>query len=286
LSRSSFNQISSRVDWYTPDERTDRPSLGAVHGTSATLLVDGGASVQHLGAFVAQLTTRGRPPIVAIALTHWHWDHSFGSAAVDAPVIAHIETARELATQASYSWTDEALDERVRDGREIEFCAEMLRLEWGGDRTGLRIVTPTVTFESEHVVDLGGVRAVIRHVGGDHARDSSVIYVPEDRVLFLGDCLYRRLYAVEPLRTAVGVLNLVSALTAFEPEIVIGGHEDRPSGAREYAACLAKLKAAAELVARQGEAARDAMASDDSELQELIGSLLTGTRLSVGLYKP
>jgi hypothetical protein len=60
-------------------------------------------------------------------------------------VIAHRDTAAALAVQAGYDWSDAALDEQVRDGREIAICAEMLRLELP-DRSGLRIVPPAETF--------------------------------------------------------------------------------------------------------------------------------------------
>lgn len=38
-------------------------------------------------------------------------------------------------------------------------------------------------------LDLGGARAQVRHVGGDHADDSTVMFVEPDGLLFLGDCL-------------------------------------------------------------------------------------------------
>jgi len=77
-----FEEVSIHVDRFTPDERTDRPNLGAVHGTQGTLLVEGGASPAHPSSFVAELERRGRPPIIAVALTHWPWDHSFAAAAL------------------------------------------------------------------------------------------------------------------------------------------------------------------------------------------------------------
>ena len=43
-----FENLTEHVDRFTPDDRTDRPALGAVHGLSATLIVEGGASVEHL----------------------------------------------------------------------------------------------------------------------------------------------------------------------------------------------------------------------------------------------
>src|SRR5215472_12880478 len=124
---SEFRTLSPHVDMFTPDDRTDRPALGAVHGERGTLLVEGGASTAHLGAFVAELERRGRPPVAGIVLTHWHWDHSFGSAAVNAPVIAHRLSAEALARQAKFDWSDEALDARVAAGTELAFCRDMMK---------------------------------------------------------------------------------------------------------------------------------------------------------------
>ncbi len=273
-----FEEISAHVDRYTPDDRTDRPALGAVRGARGTLIVEGGASVAHLGAFAAELAARGRPPVVAIALTHWHWDHSFGSAAVAAPVIAHADTAAELAVQAAYDWSDAALEERVRDGREIAFCAECLRLELP-DRSDLEIVLPSETFTERHAVDLGGVRADIVHVGGDHAADSCVIHVPGDDVLFLGDCLYQRLYAPEPMLTIAGVRALIDRVEPFPVAVAVEGHNDETDDTAGLAARLAQLRRAADLVETEGRGAAARVAGDE-DMAELVGFLLVGEELA------
>jgi glyoxylase-like metal-dependent hydrolase (beta-lactamase superfamily II) len=269
-----FEEISAHVDRYTPDDRSDRPALGAIRGTRGTLVVDGGASVAHLGAFAAELAARGRPPVVGIVLTHWHWDHSFGSAAIDAPVIAHADTAAELAVQAAYDWSDDALDQRVRDGREIAFCAEFLRVELP-DRSDLEIVLPSETFTGRHTVDLGGVRADIVHVGGDHAADSCAIHVPGDDVLFLGDCLYQRLYAPEPLLTIAGVRALLDRVEPFPVAVAVEGHNDETADAAGFASRLAELRRAADLVEVEGAGAA-ALVAGDEDMAELVGFLLVG----------
>lgn len=272
-----FEELSAHVDRFTPDDRFDRPALGAVHGDRATLLVDGGASEAHLSAFAAELGARGRPPVTAIALTHWHWDHSFGSAAVPVPVIAHRETADALALQATYDWSDAALDERVRDGREIAFAAEMIRLELP-DRSALRIVVPTDTYADRRSVDLGGVVADLVHVGGDHAADSCVIHAPGDDVLFLGDCLYQRLYAPEPCLTVSGVRTLTAALERFPVALAVEGHADDVHDAAGFQARLAELRHAADLVeAHRADAVRHT--GGDADLAETIGFLLVGEGL-------
>ena len=180
--------------------RAQRPSVRSPpsRGRDATILLDVGASVAHTGGFLRELEALGLPPLRLAVLTHWHWDHSFGGAALAAPIAAHRMTAAELAREAALDWSDAALDARVQSGAELAFCAEMIRVELP-DRSDLRIVEPVVVFGDEGLeLQLGGVTCTVRHVGGDHAADSCVIHVVEDGLLFLGDCLYERLHAPEP----------------------------------------------------------------------------------------
>jgi glyoxylase-like metal-dependent hydrolase (beta-lactamase superfamily II) len=276
MSDSEFRTLSAHVDMFTPDERRDRPALGAVHGEHGMLLVEGGASTAHLVAFVAELERRGRPPVVGIVLTHWHWDHSFGSAAVDTPVIAHRLSAEALTRQAAFDWSDEALDARVAAGTELDFCRDMMKLEMP-DRSRLRIVLPSVVVDEHHAVELGGATAVIDHVGGDHAPDSLAVYVPEDRVIFLGDCLYQRLHAPVEHLTVAGVRALTDRLARYDVAIAVEGHNDDVADAGGFAARLAALRSAADLVERYGDAAV-AHAVGDEDVEEAVGFLLAGER--------
>jgi hypothetical protein len=53
----------------------------------------------------------------------------------------------------------------------------------------VRIAPADIVFRDGLDLVLGSVRVQVRHVGGDHADDSTVMYEP-DGLLFLGDCLY------------------------------------------------------------------------------------------------
>ena len=94
----------------------------------------------------------------------------------------------------------------------------MIRVELP-DRSDLRIVVPTDIVEGSRTFDLGGVTAVVQHVGGDHAPDSLVVYAVEDRVLFLGDCLYQKLHAPQEMLTIAGVRGLLGALAPFDVDL-------------------------------------------------------------------
>jgi glyoxylase-like metal-dependent hydrolase (beta-lactamase superfamily II) len=248
-----FEEVSPRVDRFTPDERTDRPVLGAIRGTAGTLIVDGGASPAHLAAFAAELEARDRPPIIGIALTHWHWDHSFGSAALDVPVLASERTAAGVAVQAGYAWDEATLRQRVDDGLELAFSLPHLLEELSEDeRASLRIVVPQVTFAEAHHVDLGDTTVELRWVGGDHADDSIVVWEPEDRVLFLGDALYQCLWGDPAYLTVAGTRALLERLAPFDPAFALEGHDPDVADAAAYASRLDELRRACDLVEQHG----------------------------------
>jgi glyoxylase-like metal-dependent hydrolase (beta-lactamase superfamily II) len=221
----TFKQVSPHVYWLSPYSETDRPALAAVVGTERTLMLDTGNSAAHVAAFLAELTPAGiRHPAYA-AITHWHWDHIFGGSALNIPLIAHELTAKEIALQASYDWSDDALDQRVTDGLEITFCSDMIKKELP-DRSDLVIALPDMVFKGELTLNLGGVTCQLTHVGGDHALDSVVMYIPEDKVLFLGDCLYQAIYAPQRYYRVSEQLALVDRLSKYEVEVAIMGHHD------------------------------------------------------------
>ncbi|EPE60510.1 metallo-beta-lactamase superfamily protein [Exiguobacterium sp. S17] len=220
----TLERYSDRFCYMTPVSETDRPIIGAVVGDTHTLMIDAGNSEAHANLFIDSLVERGirRPSLVA--LTHWHWDHIFGLSALhDTVSVASGATKARMERLIPYNWDDKSLDERVESGIEIAFCAEAIRLEFGGTRS-IQVVLPTVTFDDALTLDLGGVHVLLKHVGGDHTADAVVAYIPEEKVLFLGDALYANLYAPSWRMTAGETLRLLSVLDTFEAEAYVWSH--------------------------------------------------------------
>ncbi|MEO9175960.1 MAG: MBL fold metallo-hydrolase, partial [Gaiellales bacterium] len=266
-----LERASEHVWRFTPDERTDRPALAAVAGDDSTVLLDVGASVAHTASFLEALAPIGLPPLRLAVLTHWHWDHAFGGAALDVPIAAHRITADELAREAAYDWSDAALARRVETGAELAFCAEMIALELP-DRSDLRIVEPQIVFDDEGLeLRLGGVTCEVRLVGGDHAADSCVIHVLEDGLVFLGDCLSHRLHAPVPHRTVSRTRESVELVGAYRAEVAILGHHPPLLDRAGLTVELGLLTSALERVEQLGAGALETAASeDDREELELL----------------
>jgi glyoxylase-like metal-dependent hydrolase (beta-lactamase superfamily II) len=227
----TLQQAGPRVWWSLPDPTTDRPVLGAVAGSDATLMVDAGNSPAHARAFLDALRERGLPPVRYLVYTHWHWDHVWGASEVlrqHAPVlIAHEITAARVREQAQMAWNDASLDDRVSRGPEVAFCRDHMRAEMPS-RDGLVILPPTVIFRDSLEIDLGGARCLLRHVGGDHAPDSTLIHVPEDEVLFAGDAMYPSLYSQVPHYRRDGFLDLLDRVLGHGAELHLLSHDADP----------------------------------------------------------
>ena len=224
MTQPSLKRVTEHVAWLPPAD-PDRPSLAAVVGTLQTLMLDIGASPAHTGLFLRELSAEGLPAPTLAVLSHWHWDHVFGMGALEVPILAHEETARQLEPLRGYDWSDEALDARVQTGEEAEMCARDIKLEMPSPRE-VTLRAPDIVFEEGLELNLGGVTCHILHVGGDHAADSCIVHVEPDGLVFLGDCLYDSIYAPERYYTADKVFPLLDRVLALKAEYYIAGHGD------------------------------------------------------------
>ena len=78
-----LKQLTDRVFYSMFDKTADRPVLGYVNGQKYSFMIDAGNSQKHVELFYEALCRKGlkKPDITAV--THWHWDHTFGMHGVD-----------------------------------------------------------------------------------------------------------------------------------------------------------------------------------------------------------
>ena len=243
----AIHPLTERV-WYSdPVAAVDRPALGIAAGERASLLIDGGNSPAHVGELLAAAESLPIPPLSAIALTHWHWDHCFGAVSTGLPVIACRETERRLRWMRSLSWTDTAIAERVAQGTEMEFCRENIAIEWPGDDRRIQVPAAGRVYAGSLTLDLGGLTARLLPVESDHAPDCRIVHLPEERVVFLGDCLYLNMDREPWYRTAKSTRELLAALLALDADWYVPAHHglyDR-DGFRRWAETMLRLSHAA-----------------------------------------
>jgi glyoxylase-like metal-dependent hydrolase (beta-lactamase superfamily II) len=238
---SAPTRITDHVYWLPPAP-PDRPSLCAVTGGRGTIWLDAGSSAAHAREFSHFLAEQGVEKPSHVVFTHSHWDHVFGAAELGAYVVAHERTAAYLEQLAATDWSDEELDRRVASGENSREHAQNVKAELPSPRE-VRIAPAEIVFREGLDFDLGHVQIQVRHVGGDHAHDSSVMYVEPDRVLFLGDCLYE---APSGGYTAERLLPLIGAVQSFGAELFVEGHSETVLSAAELDELIAEAGATVE----------------------------------------
>lgn len=166
-----------------------RSNCGMIQTTEGVVLVDTTARPVDIQAYLG-LAEVSAADICLILLTHSHSDHTSGIPLFDCPVLAHKLTRQRIAKR-------------------------------GTDRA--RKQMPTKVFEDRRDLDVGGVKLEVIHAGG-HTPGSSVVWLPETRVLFVGDLIFEGRY---PFLATAHVPNLMEALRwipSFGAQVIVPGH--------------------------------------------------------------
>lgn len=105
--------------------------------------------------------------------------------------------------------------------------------------TGLDGTEPafaTVTFHSDHVLELGGRVIEVRHVGAAHTSGDSFVWLPQERIVFTGDIVYvGRTPGIMEFSDSAAWLDSFAAIEALDPVYVVPGHGPLTTLARAQA---------------------------------------------------
>lgn len=175
----ALKKLTDRVLYYPHQPETDRPMLAYIKGEKFSLAIDAGSSAGHVDEFYAALQGEGLAKPDFTVITHWHWDHTFGMHRIHGLSIAHRETnaalTREMARLAEPAHRDFLKEDDACLGREYAGGKDIV------------VVQADLEFAQELTLRLGGMTARIFHAQSPHSEDTALIYIPEEKMLFLGD---------------------------------------------------------------------------------------------------
>ncbi|MDL2237812.1 MBL fold metallo-hydrolase [Christensenellaceae bacterium OttesenSCG-928-K19] len=181
-----FTELTKKIYYLTYEEKRDRPVLGYVNGERFSLAVDAGGSPAHANLFYDALYREGLALPEYTAITHWHWDHTFGMCAVSGKTVAHVNTGLRLQKMSGWAWSDSAIQERIKTGEDIFHDDVCMQAEYPHPEE-ICVVLPDILFSDKVLIDLGGVHCHIMKIPSPHSDDTTAILVQEEKVLFLGD---------------------------------------------------------------------------------------------------
>ena len=118
-----FEKLTEHIYVRPQEPYTDRPNIGLICGKGRALLYDAGNSAANVALLRRELSEAGLPQPDLVALSHWHWDHTFGMHAWGVPTIAGRETNRHLREMQRWRWDDASMQERLDRKEDIVFCS-------------------------------------------------------------------------------------------------------------------------------------------------------------------
>jgi glyoxylase-like metal-dependent hydrolase (beta-lactamase superfamily II) len=243
------------------------PNVGIVVGTRGTLVIDTGLGARNGQAIVREMQKVSKTPELYLATTHFHPEHDLGAGGFPAQtrMIRSNDQQQEIAADGAATKT-----------RFMGFSplhAELLETA--------EYRKADISFDKEHLLDLGGVRVRIIAMGYNHTRGDTAFFVEPDGVLFSGD-------VVMPVLPNVGNSTFArwhASLDLFDrlqPTRIVPSHGamgDRAMVAT-YRTFLQTVQRRAAELKKQGRSADEAVATVSAELASTYpngGGRLTGS---------
>ncbi len=176
-----LHKLTERILYMDHEPECDRPMLVYIKGEKYSLAIDAGYSARHVNKFYKLLEEEGLSLPDFTAITHWHYDHTYGMYCTSGYCIAHKKTneflCEEMNKALDAGYVDFMKKEDIRFAREYEGINEVT------------IIPAQLEFEDVLRLDLGGLTAEIFYTVAPHSEDSVCIYIAQEKVLFLGDCI-------------------------------------------------------------------------------------------------
>ncbi|GAB3667433.1 MBL fold metallo-hydrolase [Nocardioides korecus] len=180
-------------------------NTGFMVGRSGVVSVDTCATADRTSAYLRAISDVTDRPVRTLVNTHHHGDHTYGNYLLPGATIVGHQKVRD----ALLAW-----------GRPPA-PAYWEPVDWGH----VELAPPFLTYESELRVYVDQMRCDVRYVGRPaHTVADSIVWLPQERVLFAGDLLFNGVTPLMSHGSVSGALAVLDDLEALSPEVVVPGH--------------------------------------------------------------
>ena len=273
---NATEKITDHV-YVIPDNNVGQvPNVGIIVGTRGTLVVDTGLGTRNGQTIAREMQKVSKTPELYLATTHFHPEHDLGAGGFP----PHTKMIRSKAQIAEIEAS--GLETAVRFSGFSPLHAELL--------AGAEFRRADITFDQEHILDLGGVRVRILAMGYNHTRGDTAFFVEPDGVLFSGDVVMTALPNVGGASFAQWLASM-DRFEALRPTRIVPSHGPMGDAAMitAYRTFLQTVQRRVGELKKQGRTIDEATAAVTAELQSKYpggGNRLAGTIRSAYTQAP
>jgi glyoxylase-like metal-dependent hydrolase (beta-lactamase superfamily II) len=232
------------------------PNVGIVVGSKATLVIDTGLGPRNGQTVLREVEKVSKNQTLYVMGTHFHAEHILGES-VFPPTVkvirarAQQQDIDEFGVQPNFAARSPAMAELVKD-------AQFRRAD--------------EIFDTEKILDLGGVRVRLLWYGGTHTNGDTLIFIEGDNVLFAGDVIMNRRFLAfnAMMRSSVQAwISSLDKLAPLRPTRIVPSHGEMGDGSlietnRTY---LRALQSRAAELKREGKSADQAADTISAEFK-------------------
>ena len=204
--RVSFDKLSDHAYAYTAE---GDPNTGIVVGDDAAMVIDTQATPVMAQDVIRRVREVTDKPIRYVVLSHYHAVRVLGASAYGAD---HVIASRDTYDLIVERGEADKASEIGRFPRLFRAVESVPGLTW-----------PTLVFEKRMTLRLGKLQVEIMQLGRGHTKGDTVVWLPQDKVLFSGDLVE---YDATPYTGDAYLTDwpaTLDAIAALKPEKLVPG---------------------------------------------------------------
>jgi len=184
-----------------------RSNAGLIVGSEYAVVVDSLTTIDLTQGFIDEIRKITDKPVRYLINTHHHGDHTWGN---------HLFTGTQIICHRRCR--EQLLETEITD-------PDMLGLMFPEfDFHGIAATPPHITFESQMTLYVGDTEIQLIHHGPGHTVGDTIVYLPQESVVFAGDLLF--LYSTPLCMQGyfAGWIDSMNAMVDLEAKSYVPGH--------------------------------------------------------------
>ncbi|MBP2659110.1 MAG: beta-lactamase domain protein [Firmicutes bacterium] len=181
---------------------------GVIIGNDGIVVIDSRISAKEARRLIKDIRAISDKPIKYVINTHCHLDHAFGNfefAKLGATIISSTiekENMQKVPMESAYKFFGVPEEETI----------------------GTTLAYPNLTFSNKMEIDMGNQKLELIYPGPSHTTGSILIYLPDPKILFIGDTFLNGSIPFMGDGNIPGWINTLEFIKGMDVEKVVPGH--------------------------------------------------------------